>query len=168
MQGLIRGPPLLRAPVARLLAASMTRPAVSRYSGGGGRAAPGPVRAEYRKGGRESEQVDGRVTRLWKYFFRPGVGTTDRLGIAIPIGNKLDQRTEDERFEARQQAARNAVNIDDQERRRRIIFGGALLVVTGLLVWYLVDKHAGPFERLGVLPVFFLGAAEMASGVSGL
>ena len=41
-------------------------------------------------------------------------------------------------------------------------------VVTGLLVWYLVDKHAGPFERLGVLPVFFLGAAEMASGVSGL
>ena len=38
------------------------------------------------------------------------------------------QRTEDERFEARQEAARNAVNIDDQERRRRIIFGGALLV----------------------------------------
>jgi hypothetical protein len=36
-------------------------------------------------------QVDGRVTRLWKYFFRPGVGTTDRLGIAIPIGDKLDQ-----------------------------------------------------------------------------
>jgi hypothetical protein len=38
------------------------------------------------------------------------------------------QRTEDERFEARQEAARNAVNIDDQERRRRVIFGGALLV----------------------------------------
>lgn len=36
-------------------------------------------------------QVDGRVTRLWKFFFRPGVGTTDRLGIAIPIGDKLDQ-----------------------------------------------------------------------------
>ena len=36
-------------------------------------------------------QVDGRVTRLWKFFFRPGVGTTDRLGFAIPIGDKLDQ-----------------------------------------------------------------------------
>lgn len=44
------------------------------------------------------------------------------------------QRTEDERFEARQEAARNAVNIDDQERRRRIIFGGALLVRICILI----------------------------------
>lgn len=43
-----------------------------------------------------------------------------------------------------------------------------LQAVTAALVWYLIDKHAGPFERLGVLPVFFLGAAEVASGVSGL
>lgn len=168
MQGLIRGQALLRSPVARLLGARMAAPAVGRFTSGGGRSGHTRVVAEYRKGGKESEEIDGQVTRLWKYFFRPGVGTTDRLGFAIPIGDKLDQRTEDERFEARQQAARNAVNIDDQERRRRIIFGGALLVVTGVLVWYLVDKHAGPFERLGVLPVFFLGAAEMASGVSGL
>lgn len=124
--------------------------------------------AEYRKGGKESEEVDGRVTRLWKFFFRPGVGTTDRLGIAIPIGDKLDQRSADERFEARQEAARGAVNIDPEERRRRLIFGGALLAVTAVLVWYLIEKRAGPFERLGVLPVFFLGAAEVASGVSGL
>ncbi|KAK9804374.1 hypothetical protein WJX72_009800 [[Myrmecia] bisecta] len=126
------------------------------------------AQASYRKGGDESRQVDGRVTQLWKYFFRPGVGTTDRLGIAIPIGQELDQRTADERFEARQEAARNAVNIDDQERQRRIVFGGALLVVTGFFVKYLVEKHAGPLERLEVLPLFFLGAAEMASGISGL
>lgn len=36
-------------------------------------------------------QVDGRVTQLWKFFFRPGVGTTDRLGVAIPFGDVLDQ-----------------------------------------------------------------------------
>ena len=41
------------------------------------------------------------------------------------------QRTEDERFVARQEAARGAVNIDWEERQRRIIFGGALLVRRG-------------------------------------
>ena len=30
-------------------------------------------------------------TRIWKFFFKAGVGTTDRLGIAIPIGDELDQ-----------------------------------------------------------------------------
>lgn len=84
------------------------------------------------------------------------------------MGKVLDQRTAEERFEARQEAARNAVNIDAEERRRRIVFGGALLVVTGVFVWYLVDKRAGPLERLEVLPLFFLGASEMASGISGL
>ena len=38
------------------------------------------------------------------------------------------QRTEDERFVARQEAARGAVNIDWEERQRRLIFGGILLV----------------------------------------
>jgi hypothetical protein len=112
--------------------------------------------------------VDGKVTQLWKFFFRPGVGTTDRLGIAIPFGDTLDQRTAAERFEARQEAARNAVNIDAEERRRRVVFGGALLVAMGYLVSYLVNKHAGPLERLEVLPLFFLGASEVASGVAGL
>ena len=56
MQGLMRGATLVRSPVGSLLAAGMVRPAVGRFSGGG-RAAPGPVRAEYRKGGKESEQV---------------------------------------------------------------------------------------------------------------
>ncbi len=36
-------------------------------------------------------QVDGRVTRLWKFFFRPASGTTDRLGFSIPMGDTLDQ-----------------------------------------------------------------------------
>ncbi len=41
-------------------------------------------------------------------------------------------------------------------------------VVTGYFVSYLINKHAGPLERLEVLPLFFLGAAEMVSGISGL
>lgn len=32
----------------------------------------------------------------------------------------------------------------------------------------MVDNHAGPLLRLSVLPTFFLGAAFVASGVSGL
>ncbi len=36
-------------------------------------------------------QVDGRVTRLWKFLFRPASGTTDRLGFSIPMGDVLDQ-----------------------------------------------------------------------------
>jgi hypothetical protein len=127
-----------------------------------------PPQASYNKQGNESTQVDGRVTRLWKVFFKPASGYTDRLGFAIPIGKVLDQRTEEERWEARQEAARNAVNIDNQERQRRIVFGGILLVVTGFIVKALVEKHAGPLERLWALPVFFLGAAEMVSGFTGL
>lgn len=56
MQGLMRGAPLVRSPVGRMLGARMARPAVGRFSSGG-RASPGVVRAEYRKGGKESEQV---------------------------------------------------------------------------------------------------------------
>jgi len=44
------------------------------------------------------------------------------------VARSMLQRTEDERFVARQEAARGAVNIDWEERQRRIIFGGALLV----------------------------------------
>ena len=40
--------------------------------------------------------------------------------------------------------------------------------MTAVVVWYLVDQRAGPFQRLGVLPLFFLGAAEMTSGITGL
>ena len=38
------------------------------------------------------------------------------------------QRTEEQRFEARQEAARGAVNIDREERQRRLVFGSILLV----------------------------------------
>ncbi len=38
------------------------------------------------------------------------------------------QRTEEERAEARQDAARSATNIDGEERRRRLVFGPAVLV----------------------------------------
>lgn len=50
-----------------------------------------PVQASYNKQGKESLRVDGRVTRLWKVFFKPGSGYTDRLGVAIPIGDALDE-----------------------------------------------------------------------------
>lgn len=40
--------------------------------------------------------------------------------------------------------------------------------VTAVLVAYQVTNHVDPFSRLGVLPIFFLGAAEIASGVTGL
>jgi hypothetical protein len=35
-------------------------------------------------------------------------------------------------------------------------------------VWWLIEQKAGPVQRLGVLPTFFLGASEVASGVTGL
>jgi len=124
--------------------------------------------AEYRKGGKDSEKVDGAVTRLWKYFFRPGSGTTDRLGIAIPMGTVLDERTEDERAEARQDAARSATNIDGEERRRRLVFGPAVLALTGAVAWGLVETKAGPIPRLAVLPLLFLGSGELLSGATGL
>lgn len=47
--------------------------------------------ASYNKQGEESLRVDGKVTRLWKVFFKPASGYTDRLGVAIPIGNVLDE-----------------------------------------------------------------------------
>ena len=40
--------------------------------------------------------------------------------------------------------------------------------VTAVVAWCLVDAHASPLQRLGELPLFFLGAAEVASGASGL
>lgn len=49
------------------------------------------TRASYNKQGEESLRVDGTVTRLWKVFFKPGSGYTDRLGVAVPLGNTLDQ-----------------------------------------------------------------------------
>ncbi len=41
-------------------------------------------------------------------------------------------------------------------------------VVTGIIVWQLIEQKAGPLQRLSVLPTFFLGASEVASGVAGL
>lgn len=52
-------------------------------------------------------------------LFEPRLHSSDALSA---------QRTADERFEARQDSARAAVNIDGEERRRRLVFGGALLV----------------------------------------
>ena len=40
----------------------------------------------WRKGGMESEKVDGPVTRLWKFFFRPNDGYVDRYGFSVPMG----------------------------------------------------------------------------------
>ena len=54
------------------------------------RTEPGRRKADL-EGGFAGRQVDGPVTRLWKFFFRPGVGTTDRLGLSIPMGDVLDE-----------------------------------------------------------------------------
>ena len=47
----------------------------------------------WRKGGMESEKVDGPVTRLWKFFFRPDEGYVDRYGFSVPMGPLDDVRT---------------------------------------------------------------------------
>ena len=44
------------------------------------------TQTKWRKGGMESEKVDGPVTRLWKFFFRPGDGYVDRYGFSVPMG----------------------------------------------------------------------------------
>lgn len=46
---------------------------------------------------------------------------------------------------------------------------GAVLqiVVAGLAVWQL-KTGASPWDRLRLLPIFFLGSAELASGLTGL
>lgn len=44
------------------------------------------TQTSYRKGGMESEKVDGPVSRLWKFFFRPGDGYVDRYGFSVPMG----------------------------------------------------------------------------------
>lgn len=44
------------------------------------------TQTDYRKTGMESEKVDGTVTRLWKFFFRPGEGYVDRYGFSVPMG----------------------------------------------------------------------------------
>jgi len=49
------------------------------------------VKATYNKQGQESLEVDGRVTKLWTVFFKPGSGYTDRLGVDIPMGSTLDE-----------------------------------------------------------------------------
>ena len=46
----------------------------------------------WRKGGMESEKVDGTITRLWKFFFRPGEGYVDRYGFSVPMGPLDDVR----------------------------------------------------------------------------
>lgn len=47
----------------------------------------------WRKGGMESEKVDGPVTRLWKFFFRPNEGYVDRFGFSVPMGPLDDVST---------------------------------------------------------------------------
>lgn len=44
------------------------------------------TQTDYRKTGMESEKVDGTITRLWKFFFRPGEGYVDRYGFSVPMG----------------------------------------------------------------------------------
>ncbi len=50
------------------------------------------TQTSYRKGGMESEKVDGPVSRLWKFFFRPGDGYVDRYGFSVPMGPLDDVR----------------------------------------------------------------------------
>ncbi|DBA70577.1 TPA: hypothetical protein ACH3X2_011967 [Trebouxia sp. C0005] len=125
------------------------------------------TQTNWRKGGMESEKVDGPVTRLWKFFFRPGDGYVDRYGFSVPMG-PLDDRTEAERQEARENAARNLTNIDSEERKRRIGLGTIMLIVlVGVAAWQ-IKSGASPWDRARIFPIFFLGSAELASGLSGL
>ncbi|KAL0025251.1 hypothetical protein WJX77_010518 [Trebouxia sp. C0004] len=115
----------------------------------------------------ESEKVDGPVTRLWKFFFRPGDGYVDRYGFSVPMG-PLDNRTEAQRQEARESAAMNLTNIDSEERKRRIGLGTIMLIVlVGVAAWQ-IKSGASPWDRARIFPIFFLGSAELASGLSGL
>lgn len=50
------------------------------------------TQTDYRKTGMESEKVDGTITRLWKFFFRPGEGYVDRYGFSVPMGPLDDVR----------------------------------------------------------------------------
>jgi len=115
----------------------------------------------------ESEKVDGPVTRLWKFFFRPNEGYVDRYGFSVPMG-PLDDRTEAQRQEARENAARNLTNIDQEERNRREILGIVMLIAVAGIAFWQIKTGASPWDRLRLLPLFFLGSAELASGLTGL
>lgn len=40
--------------------------------------------------------------------------------------------------------------------------------VSAAVVWQMVENKTPPLERTAVLPIFFLGAAELVSGITGL
>jgi len=109
-----------------------------------------------------------KITEVWKVFFKPNMGYTDTFGISVPIRETDDNRSPEERAEARAKAARDAVNIDDAERRRRMMLGLILLGVSGVIATIMVNNRCSPWERLYILPVFFLGGAEFVSGLTGL
>ncbi|KAF6265009.1 hypothetical protein COO60DRAFT_1694780 [Scenedesmus sp. NREL 46B-D3] len=78
-----------------------------------------------------------RITRLWKFFFKAGQGTTDRHGFCIKMG-PMDQRTEAERESARARSAASLVNIDPDERTRRATLGLTLVAMSVLVAAALV------------------------------
>lgn len=74
----------------------------------------------------------------------------------------------EERAGRRDNAARELVNIDDDERERRLYVGGALSVVTLALGAFLLTSHAPAVERLAIAPPLFLSYGYIASWQKGL
>jgi len=125
-------------------------------------------RTENLKDGEKVTWPSEKVTELWKVFFKSGDGYRDVFGVAWPLRSDLPKPSDADIEKARAEAAKNLTNIDGPERRRRILFGAGLTALTVLTMVTAAKLHAHPLERVFLLLPFFLGSAEIASGVSGL
>ncbi|WIA11556.1 hypothetical protein OEZ85_011665 [Tetradesmus obliquus] len=108
-----------------------------------------------------------RITKMWKFFFKAGQGTTDRYGFCIKMG-PMDSRTEAERASARSRSAASLVNIDPQERTRRTTLGLTLVAMAVLVAAALVAA-APEVSSLAdaVPPPGSLGPAATAAAAAG-
>jgi len=109
-----------------------------------------------------------KVHELWKVFFKSGDGYSDVFGVAWPLRKDAQKRSAEDIEVARARAAKDLTNIDSDERRRRVIFGSIVTTVIVAAMVVAAKLHAHPLERAWLLLPFFIGAAEIASGVSGL
>ena len=63
--------------------------------------------------------------------------------------------------------AYNCVYIKDQQLPAPAIHTTLQIVLVGIAAWQ-IKSGASPWDRAGIFPIFFLGSAELASGLSGL
>jgi hypothetical protein len=98
----------------------------------------------------------------------PGNGKQIYFGVLqrdVPCDCDL---SEDERAARRVQAARDLVNIDQEERDRRQMAGTIGAVLTAVLAASLLVSHAGPLTRLAIDPPFALSYGYLMSAKEGL